>query len=76
MSEWNPKTYFYRRRFLTWKKDLTKRQIKALRKGEIFVLLDAEGFPHAVILMDSYNQIRERAINLLAIKPRKEDEGG
>jgi len=59
---YQPKKYFSKGRTVEWGKDLTPEQMKALKKGEIFILLKKDGKPHSEILMDSYNQIRERAI--------------
>lgn len=58
--EYQSKEYFSKGRTFEWGKDLTPEQMKALRKGEVFVLLGADGEPFKRILMDSYNQIRER----------------
>lgn len=58
--EYQPKEYFTKGRTLEWGKDLTPKQMKALKKGEVFILLGEDGKPHCRILMDSYNQIRER----------------
>jgi len=60
MNEWNPKEYFSKGRNLTWGKDLNPEQKKALRKGEVFTLLGKDGKPYSKVLMDSYDQIRER----------------
>ena len=60
--EYQPKNYFSKDRKLEWGKDLTPKQMKALRKGECFKLLDKDGKPYKMILMDSYNTIREKAI--------------
>jgi len=60
MNKWNPKDYFFKGRTFEWDKDLTSKQMKALKKGEVFILLGEDGKPLARILMDSYNQIRER----------------
>lgn len=60
---YDPKNYFSKDRTLEWEADLTPEQMEALRKGEIFVLLEQDGSPHSRILMDSYNQIREKRIN-------------
>lgn len=59
---YDPKNYFSKGRTLEWEKDLTPEQMKALKKGEVFVLLGKDGSPHSRILMDSYNQIREKKI--------------
>ncbi|MCK4792091.1 MAG: hypothetical protein KAV87_50650 [Desulfobacteraceae bacterium] len=61
--EYQPKNYFSKDRKFEWGKDLTPKQMKALRKGEVFVLLGEDGKPSKRILMDSYNQIRERDLN-------------
>ena len=58
--EYQPKNYYSKGRTFEWGKDLTSAQMKALRKGEVFILLGADGKPLKRILMDSYNQIRER----------------
>jgi hypothetical protein len=60
--EYQPKRYFSKTRTLEWGKDLTPKQMKALRKGEVFVLLGEDGKPLKRILMDSYNMIREKAM--------------
>lgn len=65
--EYQPKEYFSKGRTFEWGKDLTPEQMEALRKGEVFVLLAADGKPTKRILMDSYNQIRERDLNSQAI---------
>lgn len=62
MSEYNPKKHFSKGRTLEWGKDLTPKQMKALRKGEVFILMDKDGYAHSRVLMDSYNQIRERLV--------------
>jgi len=59
---YQPKEYFYKNRTFKWGEDLTPLQIRALKKGEVFVLLGKNGKPHSRILMDSYNQIRERHV--------------
>ena len=56
------KKYFSKGRTLEWGKDLTSEQMETLKRGEIFILLGKDGKPHSEILMDSYNQIRERTI--------------
>ena len=61
--KWNPKKYFYKGRTLEWGKDLTQKQIKSLRQGEVFMLLDENKKLNRTILMDSYNQIRERRVD-------------
>lgn len=58
--EYQPKKYFSKARTLEWGKNLTPKQMKALKKGEVFVLLGKDGKRLKRILMDSYNQIRER----------------
>ena len=60
--EYQPKNYFSKGRTIKWGKDLTRRQMKALRKGEAFVLLGKDGKPLKRILMDSYNMLRERKL--------------
>ncbi len=60
--EYQPKEYFSKDRAIGWGKDLTRRQMKALRKGEVFKLLNKDGVPFKTILMDSYNMLREKAI--------------
>ena len=60
--EYQPKKYFSKDRTFEWGKDLTPAQMKALKKGEVFTLLDADGKRLKRILMDSYNQIREKVI--------------
>ena len=64
---YQPKNYFSKGRTLEWGKDLTPAQMRALRKGEVFVLLSAEGKPLKRILMDSYNQMRERELGSQAV---------
>jgi hypothetical protein len=59
---YQPKNYFSKDRTLEWGKDLTPKQMKALRKGEVFKFLDKDGKPFKMILMDSHNVIREKAI--------------
>ena len=66
---YQPKDYFFNKRTLEWEKDLTIEQMEALKKGEVFHLLDKEGNPHSTILMDSYNQIRQRSIEYQAPTP-------
>ena len=68
MSKWNPKEYFSKKRTLTWDKDLTSKQMDALKKGEVFILLGEDGKPYSRVLMDSYDQIRER--NLRQKQPK------
>ena len=65
--EYQPKKYFSKGRTFEWGKNLTPKQMRALRKGEVFVLLAEDGKPFKRILMDSYNQIRERDLNSQAI---------
>ena len=60
--EYQPKKYFSKARTLKWGENLTPKQMKALRAGEVFTLLDADGKRYKMILMDSYNTIREKAI--------------
>ncbi len=57
---YNPKEYFFKGKTLRWGKDLSLGQMKALRKGEVFILLGKDGKPHSRVLMDSYGTIRER----------------
>jgi hypothetical protein len=64
----HPKQYFNHGRTFEWGKNLTPEQMDALRGGEIFVLLGQDGKPCSTVLMDSYNQIREK---VLAERPRK-----
>jgi len=66
--EYQPKNYYSKGRTIEWGKDLTHDQMKALRSGEVFVLLGEDGKPFKRVLMDSYNQIRER--NLRAPQPK------
>ena len=61
-KEYQPKKYFSKGQTLEWGKDLTPKQMEALRKGEAFILLDKNKVPYRRILMDSYNQIREGRI--------------
>lgn len=65
--EYQPKEYFSEGRTFEWGKNLTPEQMEALRNGEVFVLLSAEGKPLKRILMDSYNQIRERELGSQAV---------
>jgi len=60
--EYQPKKYFSKDRAIEWGKDLTMEQRKALTKGEVFKLLDKNGKPFKMLLMDSYNILREKAI--------------
>ena len=62
MSEYNPKKYFFRKRLLRWGRNLTAKQNSALKNGEVFVLLSQDKKPLFYIVMDSYNQIREKKI--------------
>lgn len=68
VMEYQPKKHYSKGRTFEWGKDLTPKQMKALRKGEVFVLLGEDGKPFKRILMDSYNQIRER--NLRKPQPK------
>lgn len=61
--KYNPKEYFHGGRTLTWGKDLSPGQMRALKNGEVFILLGEDGKPHSRVLMDSYNQIRERSVD-------------
>lgn len=61
-KEYQPKKYFSKGRTLEWEKDLTPEQMDSLRKGEAFILLDKNKLPYRQILMDGYNQIRERKV--------------
>lgn len=63
MSEWNPKEYHNEGKTLEWGKDLTEEQSAAMREGEIFTLLDEKGKPYSIVLMDSYDTIREKPIS-------------
>lgn len=60
--EYQPKKYFSKDRAIKLGKDLTPKQMKALRKGEVFKILGKNGKPFKMILMDSYNMLREKAI--------------
>ena len=60
--EYQPKKYFSKARTLKWGENLTPKQMKALRSGEVFTLLGEDGKPYKMILMDSFNTIREKAI--------------
>ena len=60
---YQPKNYFSKGRTFEWEKNLTPEQMEALRSGEVFILLGADGKPFKRILMDSYNTIRERDLN-------------
>jgi hypothetical protein len=62
MSDWNPKKYQYSGRFLHWGENISPENRELMRKGEIFVLLDKNGKPYSEVLVDSYDQIRERKI--------------
>lgn len=62
MIKYNPKQYFFKGNTLKWGKNLTPKQMKALRQGEVFILLAESGKPHKRILMDFYNQIRESPV--------------
>jgi len=59
---YNPKRYFHNGRFFEWGKDLRPAQMDGLRAGEVFILLGKDGKPHSKVLMDSYDQIREKLI--------------
>ena len=67
-TKYNPKQYFDNSNTLEWGKNLTKKQILALKNGEIFTLNDKNGKPIRKILMDSYNQIREPENNHIIIQ--------
>ena len=56
---WNPKHYKNCGFTLKWGKDISSGDMDLLRKGEVFTLLDKKGNPYSIVLMDSYNQIRE-----------------
>lgn len=62
MTEGNPKTYHDEGRTLKWGEDISIENMQALRSGEIFTLLNTEGEKYSTVLMDSYDQIRERKI--------------
>jgi len=68
MDKRNPKEYFHEGRTLTWGKDLSSKQMKALREREVFILLGEDGKPYSQVLMDSCGQIRER--NLRKKQPK------
>jgi len=61
-NAYNPKKHFRNERTLVWGQSLTKEQMNSLRQGEIFILLDEDGEQHAEVLMDSYDNIRERRL--------------
>lgn len=58
-KDYNPKEYHDKGRKFYWGKDLTEKQMAALRNGEIFTLLDKNERPIKKIFMDSYDKIRE-----------------
>ena len=62
MGKWNGKDHHNDGRTLEWGKDLTPGQIQALREGEVFTLIDEDEKPYSLVLMDSYDQIREGLI--------------
>lgn len=65
---YQPKEHFSKGGTFEWGKDLTLKQMRSLRKGEVFILLGEDGKPYSRVLMDSYNQIRERNLR----KPQPE----
>jgi len=58
--EYQPKDYFFKNRTIKWEADLTSEQMKALKKGEVFILLGEDSKPHYRILMNSYNEIWQK----------------
>ena len=58
-----PKEYTDNGRTLEWGRKLSEENRQLLKKGEMFTLLDEKGVPYSTVLMDSYNQIRERRID-------------
>lgn len=60
----NPKTYFSNGAQLSWGQDLTDDEKNRLKQGEVFCLLSRDKLPHSLVLMDSYNQIREGSIEI------------
>jgi hypothetical protein len=60
---YHPKHYFDDGRTVEFGADLGPERMEALRRGEIFTLLDREGRPLKRILMDSYDQLRASEID-------------
>lgn len=48
---------------LEWGKNISPENMTALREGALFVLLKADGNPHAFILIDTFGTIREKLID-------------
>jgi hypothetical protein len=63
MASYNPKHYFDDGRTTEYGADLGPERMEALRRGEIFTLLDREGRPWQRILMDSYDQLRAGSLD-------------
>jgi hypothetical protein len=59
---YSPKHYFDSARTLEWGKNITANNLERMACGEIFTLLGPDGEPHSKVLMDSYNQIREKKL--------------
>ncbi len=59
---WDPKTYYDNGGTLEWGANLTPKIMEAMKQGEIFTLLYPAGGQKSKVLMDSFDQIRERAI--------------
>ena len=48
---------------LEWGKDLSPETIKALKEdAEVFVLLDADGKPHSMLLANAYGEFKQKQL--------------
>lgn len=62
MSEYNPKRYFDEGRTWPDKTDLGAENMEYLRKGGMISILDAEGKPFKVILLDQWDEFRSQDV--------------
>lgn len=49
-------------RTLQWGKDISPENMKLLRSGRSFLLLDKHGRPYSIVLMDTFGTIREALV--------------
>lgn len=56
------KRYYDDGRTLYWGDDISSVAMKGLKDGEMFTLLNADGTPHSIVMMDSFNEIREKKL--------------
>jgi hypothetical protein len=62
VGQWRPLRYRFRGRATRWGRSLSHRQLRALRSGEVYILMGPDGLPHARVLCDSYGTLREYRI--------------